>query len=51
MARANIAYNVIFTKKWIAIIPRTHAASKDGSFTNGAGMLGLVWVDQEERDE
>jgi sulfate adenylyltransferase (ADP) / ATP adenylyltransferase len=50
---AKIAYNVVIKRPWILLIPRTHARSRDGrAATNGAGLLGLVWVaDQAERDD
>ena len=52
-ASAKIAYNVVIKSPWILLIPRTHARSRDGcAATNGAGMLGLVWVaDQAERND
>ena len=44
------AYDIVMTRKWMALIPRS-SKGKDGINTNGAGMMGLVWVqDQEERD-
>ncbi|MCJ1261987.1 hypothetical protein MMC22_001856 [Lobaria immixta] len=45
------AYNVLLVSQWILIIPRTHQA-RDNATANGAGMMGLVWVhDQQERDD
>ena len=44
-----VAYNIVMVKEWIILIPRRHAA-RDKIRANGAGMMGLVWVqDVEER--
>jgi sulfate adenylyltransferase (ADP) / ATP adenylyltransferase len=44
------AYNVALTSDWLCLIPRRNV-NKDGVGANAAGMLGLVWLrDQEERD-
>ena len=44
------AYDIILVREWMALIPRS-SKGKDGINTNGAGMMGLVWVrDQDERD-
>jgi ATP adenylyltransferase len=49
---AVIAYNVIATEDWMLLIPRTHQSHDGLAPTNGAGMMGLVWVaDQTERDD
>lgn len=52
-ASAKIAYDVVIKRPWMLLVPRTHARYKDGRGpTNGAGMVGLVWVaDQAERDD
>lgn len=45
------AYNVLFTRRWLIIIPRLARGYKDLGI-NGAGMLGVVWVkDMDERKE
>ena len=44
------AYNVALTSDWLCLIPRRHV-NRDGIGANAAGMLGLIWLrDQEERD-
>jgi len=44
------AYNMVMVRDWIMIIPRRHAA-RETIRANGAGMVGLVWVqDVEERN-
>ena len=44
------AYNVALTYDWLCLIPRK-SVNRDGIGANAAGMLGLVWLrDQEERD-
>jgi ATP adenylyltransferase len=43
-------YNILFVKEWIIVVPRM-AKSRDRVGANAAGMLGLVWLrDQQERD-
>jgi ATP adenylyltransferase/5',5'''-P-1,P-4-tetraphosphate phosphorylase II len=45
-----VAHNVVMVKEWIIVIPRT-SKGVDGCGANGLGMMGMVWVkDQEERD-
>ncbi|KAF2494985.1 hypothetical protein BU16DRAFT_51725 [Lophium mytilinum] len=45
------AYNLLFTRVWMIIIPRTQKGY-EGLNANGAGMLGSVWVkDKKEREE
>ena len=41
------AYNLMLVPKWMAMIPRTHANYKGQAPTNGAGMMGMVWVKDE----
>ncbi|KAL0573783.1 hypothetical protein V5O48_008170 [Marasmius crinis-equi] len=41
-------HNVIFTSSWILVIPRTKA-NFDGADGNGAAMMGMVWVTDEEK--
>ena len=49
-AVTSAAYNMVMVKDWIMIIPRRHAA-QETIRANGAGMMGLVWVqDVEERN-
>lgn len=44
------AYDVVLTREWMTLIPRS-SKGHDGVNTNGAGMMGLIWVrDQDERD-
>ncbi|MCJ1310784.1 hypothetical protein MMC25_004451 [Agyrium rufum] len=44
------AYNVIAVKTWILLIPRSERG-KDDVPVNGAGMLGLIWLeDRQERE-
>lgn len=44
------AYNVALTLDWLCLIPR-RLVNRDGVGANSAGILGLVWLrDQEERD-
>ena len=43
-------YNMVMVKEWIIVIPRRRAGW-DNIRANGAGMMGLVWVqDIEERN-
>lgn len=46
--RETIAYNLVMVKKWMAMIPRTHANSKGKAPTNAVGMMGMVWVSSQE---
>lgn len=44
------AHNLVFTREWVMVIPRRKGEVK-GVSTNAFGMVGMVWVkDQEERD-
>lgn len=43
-------YNVVLVHDWMLLIPRRFAGFK-GNGANAAGMLGMVWVqDQWERN-
>lgn len=43
-------YNVVLADEWMILIPRSHKGH-DNVGANGAGMLGMIWLrDQEERD-
>jgi ATP adenylyltransferase len=44
---AAVPHNVIMDRNWLVVIPR-RAARWDGLCTNAAGMLGMVWVRDEE---
>ncbi|KAK7885373.1 hypothetical protein LTR67_010551 [Exophiala xenobiotica] len=39
-------HNVVLTKRWLMVIPRTKAAVH-GASANAAGMMGMVWVTSE----
>src|SRR5262249_16767501 len=41
-------HNVVLVKEWMMVIPRTKA-DIDGAIANAAGMLGMVWVANEEQ--
>ncbi|KAL2127557.1 hypothetical protein VTI74DRAFT_10549 [Chaetomium olivicolor] len=43
-----VPHNVVMDRNWLLVIPR-RAAGWDGADTNAAGMLGMVWVHDEER--
>lgn len=50
-AESFAAYNLVMVKEWMIVIPRRHA-SRESIRANGAGMMGLVWIqDIEERKE
>jgi ATP adenylyltransferase len=44
---AALPHNVIMTRDWLVVIPR-QAASWDGAATSAPGMLGMVWLHNEE---
>lgn len=47
---SSFPHNVFLVPEWIAMIPRRHAKG-DGIGTNAAGMMGAIWLkDQEERE-
>ncbi|KAL1613939.1 hypothetical protein SLS54_010149 [Diplodia seriata] len=41
-------HNVVLVKEWMLVIPRRRS-NVDGASANGAGMMGMVWVTDEER--
>lgn len=41
-------HNVLLVKEWLLVIPRRRA-EVDGASANGAGMMGMVWIADEER--
>ena len=43
-----IPHNVIMDRNWLVVVPRRSAAW-NGADTNAAGMLGMVWVQSEDR--
>lgn len=43
-----VPHNVVLDGKWIVVIPR-RSATWDGIIANAAGMLGMVWVENEEK--
>lgn len=45
---AAVPHNVIMDRNWLVVIPR-RAAGWDGVGANAAGMLGMVWVNNEEK--
>jgi ATP adenylyltransferase len=48
-ARYNGAdHNVILVRKWMVIIPRTHANFKGKASANSAGMMGMAWVKDDD---
>jgi ATP adenylyltransferase/5',5'''-P-1,P-4-tetraphosphate phosphorylase II len=40
-------YNFVLVPGWMAMIPRTHANYEGKAPTNGAGMMGMAWVNGE----
>lgn len=42
------AYNVVFTRKWILVAPRSNAYYKDVLGLNSAGFVGLILAKNEE---
>ena len=51
-AKAGTDYNVIFTTEWIALIPRRTAVWGGPHGANGAGMLGMITVpNQQQRQQ
>lgn len=47
IGKGSTAYNVLFVRKWMIVIPRT-SKGKEGVGANSAGMLGMVWVKNEK---
>jgi ATP adenylyltransferase len=45
---AAVPHNVIMDRSWLVVVPR-RSAGWDGISTNAAGMLGMVWVNNEEK--
>ncbi|OIW29322.1 hypothetical protein CONLIGDRAFT_669221 [Coniochaeta ligniaria NRRL 30616] len=43
-----VAHNVVLTRRWMVVIPRRRAGV-DGADANAAGMLGMVWLSDEDR--
>ncbi|RDW70421.1 hypothetical protein BP5796_08818 [Coleophoma crateriformis] len=44
-------YNLILVKRWMAVIPRTHASLDGKGHTNSAGMMGWIWVKDDAEME
>ena len=45
-----VPHNMVVVQEWMMLIPRTSAGYK-GLYSNAAGMLGMVWIsDQETAD-
>lgn len=44
------AHNVVYTRKWLCVIPRRESGPGSKPSCNSMGMLGMIWtVSQEER--
>lgn len=45
-----VDYNVVVVREWMLVIPRRHHG-REGVECNAVGMMGMVWVrDEEERE-
>ncbi|KAK4122984.1 hypothetical protein N657DRAFT_597153 [Parathielavia appendiculata] len=45
---AAVPHNVIMDRNWLVVIPR-RSPGWEGADTNAAGMLGMIWVHNEEK--
>lgn len=44
------AHNAVFTKDWLCVIPRRQSGADGKPAGNSMGMMGMIWVaDEEER--
>lgn len=44
-------HNVVLTRDWICLIPRSHNGVDKAASANALGVLGVVWVASEEEKE
>lgn len=44
----SVPHDVIFTKKWIMVIPRSRRNFEGSSDVNAPGMLGMIWLKHDE---
>ncbi|KAK5052542.1 hypothetical protein LTR84_002407 [Exophiala bonariae] len=48
--QVEVPHNVVITKRWIVVIPRSKE-NIDGTTANSAGMMGSVWLNNEQQLE
>jgi len=44
----SVPHDVVLTKKWMLVIPRSRRNFEGSSDVNAAGMLGMIWLKHDE---
>ena len=45
---ADYSHNLVLTKDWMLVVPRSRASQDGFKIVNAAGMVGMIWVGSED---
>ena len=45
---ADYSHNLVLTKDWMLVVPRSRATQDGFKIVNAAGMVGMIWVGSED---